>query len=187
MILTPDNEYGAVLDACVLVPMPLCDTLLRFAEEPALYRPFWSEQILSEVASALKNKLHLTDEQVARRLSRMREAFPESCIGVPSGMDKLFDCMPDGSDRHVLCAAVKAPAHAIVTLNKRHFPEDCLKSYGVLRHTPDEFLVNQYHLNPDIVKQKLDSQASAIHTERPVVLEKLLKVAPEFVNLVLRD
>jgi hypothetical protein len=34
MILAQDNEYAAVLDACVLVPMPLCDTLLRLAEDP---------------------------------------------------------------------------------------------------------------------------------------------------------
>jgi hypothetical protein len=38
MILTPDNEYSAVFDTCVLAPMPLCDVLLRGAEEPALYR-----------------------------------------------------------------------------------------------------------------------------------------------------
>ena len=49
MILTRDNECAVLLDACVLVPMPLCDTLLRLAEEPALYRPLWSERILLEV------------------------------------------------------------------------------------------------------------------------------------------
>jgi hypothetical protein len=54
MILTQDNEYAAVLDACVLVPMPLCDTLLRLAEDPAMYRPLWSEAILTEVATALR-------------------------------------------------------------------------------------------------------------------------------------
>jgi hypothetical protein len=49
LILTLDNEYAAVLDACVLVPMPLCDTLLRCAEDPGLFRALWSEQILEEV------------------------------------------------------------------------------------------------------------------------------------------
>jgi hypothetical protein len=47
MILTPDNEYCVVPDACVLMPMPICDTLLRAAEEPSLFRIAWSEQILS--------------------------------------------------------------------------------------------------------------------------------------------
>ncbi len=58
MIFTPGNDYSAVLDACVLVPMALCDLLLRLAEEPAMYRPLWSEQILTEMAKALKTKLH---------------------------------------------------------------------------------------------------------------------------------
>jgi hypothetical protein len=58
MIFTPGNDHSTVLDACVLVPMALCDLLLRLAEEPAMYRPVWSEQILTEMAKALKTKLH---------------------------------------------------------------------------------------------------------------------------------
>ncbi len=45
--------YAAVLDACVLVPNALCDTLLRFAES-GFYRPLWSKQILEEAAYAIK-------------------------------------------------------------------------------------------------------------------------------------
>lgn len=36
------SQYTVVLDTCVPVPMPLCDTLLRLAEEPELYVPKWS-------------------------------------------------------------------------------------------------------------------------------------------------
>jgi hypothetical protein len=32
-------DYRVVLDACVLIPMPLADTLLRMAEAPRLYLP----------------------------------------------------------------------------------------------------------------------------------------------------
>jgi hypothetical protein len=32
-------DYSVVLDTCVLLPMPLCDTLLRMAESPRLYLP----------------------------------------------------------------------------------------------------------------------------------------------------
>ena len=39
----------AVLDACVLVTMPVADTLLRLAEPPALYEARWTEEILAEV------------------------------------------------------------------------------------------------------------------------------------------
>lgn len=44
--------YAAVLDANVLVPTALCDTLLRWAED-GFYRPLWSERILLEVEHAV--------------------------------------------------------------------------------------------------------------------------------------
>ena len=44
-------RYTAVLDACVLVPIALADTLLRVAEK-GLYRPLWSERILAEAQQA---------------------------------------------------------------------------------------------------------------------------------------
>ncbi len=53
MILTPDNEFCVLPDACVLLPMPLCDTLLRSAEEPSFFRIVWSEEILNEVRKGL--------------------------------------------------------------------------------------------------------------------------------------
>jgi len=69
MILTPDNEYCVVLDACVLMPMPLCDTLLRLAEEPAHFCIAWSDQILSEVRRALRAQSSVTLQ------SRLAAAF----------------------------------------------------------------------------------------------------------------
>ena len=45
-----------VLDACVLIPMPLADTLLRMAETPALYLPLWSPTIVDEVTRSLIGK-----------------------------------------------------------------------------------------------------------------------------------
>lgn len=44
--------FGAVLDACVLVPAALCDTLLRLADRD-LYRPVWSVRILAEMRQAV--------------------------------------------------------------------------------------------------------------------------------------
>jgi hypothetical protein len=46
-------DSRAVLDACVLIPMPLADTLLRMAEEPRLYLPKWSQTIMNEVTRNL--------------------------------------------------------------------------------------------------------------------------------------
>src|SRR5271163_3237027 len=67
MIFTQENEYSAVLDACVLVPAALCDTLLRLAEEPAMHRPLWSEQIMAEMIKALRTKIHRTEVEARSR------------------------------------------------------------------------------------------------------------------------
>ena|SRR5579872_2440961 len=91
MILTLDNEYSVVLDACVLAPMPLCDTLLRCAEEPALFRLLWSDTILEEVHRTLNQKFGYSREQCDYRIRKMREAFPEACVPVP---DELLCGIP---------------------------------------------------------------------------------------------
>lgn len=44
--------FTAFLDACVMVPVSLCDTLLRTAEHD-LYRPTWSPTVLDETRRAV--------------------------------------------------------------------------------------------------------------------------------------
>jgi predicted nucleic acid-binding protein len=184
MIFTPGNDYSAVLDACVLVPMALCDLLMRLAEEPAVYRPVWSEQILAEMAKALRTKLHRSTEQAAWRRQQMNEAFPEAMVTVPSALLKAVDCIPDKNDRHVLAAAIVAPAETIVTQNIRHFPKDCCEKYGVICQTPDDFLIDQYHLYPQLILDKLDDQATGISQNREFVVASLRAAVPKFCGLV---
>ncbi|MGA9965923.1 MAG: PIN domain-containing protein [Terriglobales bacterium] len=184
MIFTPGNDYSAVLDACVLVPMALCDLLLRLAEEPAMYRPVWSEQILAEMGRALKIKLHRSSEEVAWRRQQMKEAFPEAMVTVPSALLKAVECIPDKNDRHVLAAAIMARADAIVTQNTRHFPKDCCEKYGVLCQTPSDFLIDRYRLHPQQVLDKLDDQAAGISQNREFVVASLKGSVPKFCKLV---
>src|SRR5271168_1192161 len=120
-------KYAAVLDACVLVPMPLCDTLLRLAEEPATYRPLWSEQLLLEVGDALEKKLKRTESQRQRRTHSMRSAFPDAEVDVPAGLANAITCIPDPKDCHVVAVAICGSADAIVTFNIRHFPSECIQ------------------------------------------------------------
>jgi predicted nucleic acid-binding protein len=184
MIFTQRNEYSAVLDACVLVPAALCDLLLRLAEEPATYRPWWSEQILAEMAKALRTKLHRTKVEVAWRVRQMKEAFPEAMVHVPSELLRATECIPDADDRHVLGAAIMARAHTIVTQNKKHFPKSCLEKFGVLCQTADDFLVHQYYLFPQLILDKLDDQAAGISQDREYVIESLRPSTREFYKLV---
>ena len=184
MIFTQGSEYLAVLDACVLVPMSLCDCLLRLAEEPAMYRPLWSEQILAEMAKALATKLHRTPEEIAWRRCKMEEAFSEAMVHVPSELLKAVECIPDKNDRHVLAAAIMARANAIVTQNTKHFPKECLEKFGVLCQTADDFLIDQYHLSPQLVLDKLDDQGAGISQNRAFVVASLAKSVPGFCKCV---
>jgi predicted nucleic acid-binding protein len=184
MILTLDNEYCAVLDACVLVPMPLCDTLLRCAEEPALFRVAWSETILEEVQRTLRDKFNYTQEQASRRGRVMREAFPEAAVNFPNRLILALECIPDPKDRHVAAAAIHGQCHAIVTNNLKHFPIEPLAKHNILVQSADEFLVHQFHLNRDRIMDVLDTQASAIGKQREYVVERLRKQAPNFVEII---
>ena len=161
------NQYIVVLDACVLLPMPLCDTLLRLAEEPAFYLPRWSSETLTEVHRNLL-KWGYSSSQVERRITTM-----------------LVDSMKsDPGDRHVLAAAVRAGAHAIVTDNVKHFPPYALKPYGLELMTADEFLVNQFHLDADVVMEKLEAQARKTRTPLSALLGRLARSVPRFSELI---
>jgi predicted nucleic acid-binding protein len=186
MILTLDNEYSVVMDACVLVPMPLCDTLLRCAEEPALFRLAWSHQTLDEVERALTVKLGYSETQASRRVRAMREAFPEAAVSFPASLLNACEGIPDPDDKHVVAAAIQCRSHAIITKNLKHFPMDCLVEHDILVQSPDEFLKHQFHLNGDRMLEVLDTQASSIGKERGDVMDLLKMDAPGFIELIQR-
>lgn len=164
------DQYIAVLDACVLAPMPVADTLLRLAEEPALYTPRWSPDILGEIDRTLLKKFGYTEIQVARRLDVMRATFPDASV---DGYQDLIAAMKNHSkDRHILAAAVKCGAHAIVSDNDKHFPEEALAPYGIECLTADQFLEHQYHLDPDSFISVLIQQARDIRYTLPQLISK---------------
>jgi hypothetical protein len=71
----------------------------------------------------------------------------------------------------VLAAAVRTGAQTIVTFNLKDFPKAALTPWNVEAQSPDDFLVHQYHLDPDVVMQKLQEQA-----ERRGGIERLLEI-----------
>lgn len=184
MILTQDNEYCVVLDACVLISMPICDTLLRSAEEPSFFRLAWSVEILNELRRGLEGpKFGYSQKQVDRRIAAMNHAFPEALTAVPVGLIDGIVNLPDPDDRHVVALAIHAHANTIVTENLRDFPASALASHNLTVQTADEFLVHQYHLNPQIMLEKLDRQAAGIRRQRSEILEFLRNAAPNFCRL----
>jgi hypothetical protein len=176
------NQYIVTLDACVLLPMPLCETLLRLAEEPAFYVPRWSQQTLEEIHRNLIKWGH-TVAQADRRVRAMRTAFEDAEV---TGYESLIPAMTnDAGDRHVLAAAVHAGAHAIVSDNVRHFPPGALAPFGIELMTADDFLVNQFHLDADSVLIKLETQAQKIRSTSLDLLRRLgTRGAPRFARIV---
>jgi len=71
-------DYPVVLDACVLIPMPLADTLLRMAEAPRLYLPRWSQVIMDEVTRNLIAKWNMPVDRARRREAEICPPFPEA-------------------------------------------------------------------------------------------------------------
>jgi hypothetical protein len=174
------DRYIAVLDACVLAPMPIADTLLRLAEEPAFYTPKWSPDILDEIKRTLLSKFRYSEDQITRRISAMQEAFPDACV---DGYHDLIPAMKNHEgDRHVLAAAVKCGAHAIVTDNQKHFPKDAIAPYGFECITADVFLVNQHHLDPDAFINVLVAQARNIGWSLPQLISKHVPSLSRLIN-----
>lgn len=179
MVVSP---FVVVLDANVLFPFVLRDTLLR-AAEAELYAPRWSERILDEARRNLVATGRMTEAQAGALVSAMATAFPEALV---DGFDSLIDAMPnDEGDRHVAAAAVKAGAQVIVTSNLRDFanlPE------GIEAQSPDEFLCGLDDLAPDTMIRLLREQATALTKPTWTVddlLVRLRRTAPTFGDRVL--
>src|SRR5436190_12825136 len=177
------NDFSVLLDSCAIVPISLCDFLLRLAEDPALYKPRWSREILAEVETVLQRpKFNLTAAKARYRIACMESAFPEAMV---TDYERLTDQMPnEAGDRHVLAAAIHGRVDAILTLNVRHFPADLLKRYEIERLTPDEFLVHQWHLDSKVVIEKLQAQVAQNKKHWNDHLSLFEKMVPQFVRLL---
>ena len=94
----------------------------------------------------------------------MREAFDDALV---SGWEELEGglSLPDQDDRHVLAAAIRGGAQAIITANAKDFPADALAPLGLEAVHPDDFLLDQLDLSPPTILQVIREQAA--HTRRP--------------------
>lgn len=180
--------FSALLDACVLYPSTLRDTLLRLAEKE-LYRPLWSDQILEEMRrTILKDRPDLRSGQLDHLIGEMKTAFEEASV---SGFEGLIEAMTnDPKDRHVLAAAVVGRADVIVTSNLKDFPDSACDPYSIEVQSPDEFLTHTFHLAPAVVMGALQEQArtnSVFPNTLDDVLKVLSAVAPTFVEAVIGE
>src|SRR5258708_17367228 len=158
-----NSDFPVVLDACVIVPAALRDTLLRFAEK-RLFLPRWSDEIIAETVRTLETKLNKTSEQTTHLVHELRTHFGDAWV--ENYLPIVASCTNHEKDRHVLAAAIRAHAELIVTFNVKHFPAASLSPWAIDVSHPDEFLIDMFYLNPKLVVHILHEQPSA--PDRPL-------------------
>ncbi len=164
--------FVVVYDACVMYPAPLRDLLVRIAST-GIVRARWSEAILDECfRSILEQRPDLKPEALGRTRDLMKRAIPDCMV---AGFEALVEglSLPDPDDRHVLGAAIRAGAQAIVTFNLRDFPADKLAPYNVEAKHPDDFVLDTIGLSPGIVMKVLGEQAEVLKNPPKTVGEVL--------------
>jgi predicted nucleic acid-binding protein len=163
------TNFPVVLDACVLFPAIIRDSLLR-AAEAGLYRVHWSQQILDETTRNLIERGKLDARQAQYLIAEMSRAFPDAMVEVPP--ESVIPITNDLGDRHVVAAAVVANAKVIVTDNLKHFLPTDLQPWNLEAKSPDNFLTQLYELDPEIMVEVVRSQAQ--DRQKPIAMLELL-------------
>jgi len=100
------------------------------------------------------------------------------------GHESIITAMTnDPKDRHVLAAAVVSGAQTIVTFNVKHFSKEALAAWNVEVQSPDEFLIHQYHLDPETVFAVVNAQATQ-HGGWERLMSVHDRTVPQFVSIL---
>jgi predicted nucleic acid-binding protein len=175
--------FIVVVDANVLFPLTLRDTVLR-AAAAGFYQLRWSGEILDEMEGSLVSTGTMPADKAARLRATMENYFPEAEVTGYSSL--VAGLQNDEKDRHVVAAAVKAGAQVITTSNLKDFaplPE------GIEAQSPDEFLCNLFDLDSQGFVEMLREQSTDL-VKPPVTLDELLdrlgRVVPDLVVAIRR-
>ncbi|MEK6350103.1 MAG: PIN domain-containing protein [Burkholderia sp.] len=140
-------RYTALLDACVLFPIAVADSLMSLATA-GLFAAKWTQCIEQEWIT----NLEALRPDLAGRLEVRRDGMRGVVLDweVPeSAWTPLVENMslPDPDDKHVLAAAIAGHADCIVTANLKDFPAEIVGPYGIEIIHPDRFIINQWDLD----------------------------------------
>lgn len=154
------SRFAVVVDACVLYSAPLRDTLLRLALAD-LFRLHWTDRIHDEWSRHLVASGRITQAK-AGRLRRLMDTHARDAN--VTGYEPLIESieLPDPDDRHVVAAAIRCHADAIVTFNLADFPTPVLARHQLDVIHPDDFLCYQIDLAPGRCVAALRAQRQAL-------------------------
>lgn len=180
-------RFAAFIDACVFVPITPSDTLLRLADSGA-FRPLWSQRVVDEAIRAL-GRIHpdIDPSRFHSRFHSMNEAFDDALVSGWEPLEPDIE-LPDANDRHVVAGALRGRADVLVTENVKDFPDSTLRPLGLEPIRLDEFLLDQFDLNPAATCRVINEQAAAM-TRPPATGETILarlsrSGAPRFARVV---
>jgi len=129
-----------LLDTCVLYPSILRSILLGAAQKD-FFEPLWSERIIEEWRRAAHRNHNEAEATI--EIALLRVNWPKSQVEIGPENKNLF--LPDENDIHVLQAAIEGNADELLTANLKDFPTPILSSHGIVRRTPDDFLLELAH------------------------------------------
>ena len=166
-------KFAVVYDAGVLYPAPLRDLLMRLAVTD-LYQAHWTDHIHQEWINALLKTGQYQREQLEKIKYLMDIHVRDAMV---TGYEDLINALtlPDPNDRHVLAAAIRCQADAIVTFNLKDFPAQALQPYSIEVIHPDDFIYYQLDLSPEIVCQAIKRQRAALKNP-PKTASELLSI-----------
>lgn len=119
------STFTVLFDANVLYSKHIRSLLVELARS-GLFRAKWSADIHREwIDALLKKRPDLERTRLERTRRLVDTSLPDALV---VGYEDLISALslPDPDDRHVLAAAIRCGASAIVTFNERHFPADQL-------------------------------------------------------------
>jgi len=93
----------------------------------------------------------------------------------------------DKKDRHVLAAAVRTGAHAILTENVKHFPRSPWRHTTSNVLTPDQFLAYQFHLNRELLEREAVRPGNGSRDSYEALVHRLANWAPSLPKLLLES
>jgi len=167
-----EDPIIAIYDANILYPAPLRDLFIRLAHA-GLVRARWTDMIHDEwIRNVLEDQPHLTAEKLDRTRNLMNEAVRDCLV---TDFQDLIESLslPDLDDRHVLAAAIRARAGAILTYNLKDFPTETLGHYDIEAIHPDDFLIGLLDEAPGPVCAVVKHQREALRNPPKTVQELL--------------
>jgi len=140
-------RYTALLDACVLFPIAVADSLMSLATA-GLFAAKWTQRIEQEWIANLEELRPGLKGRLQGRRDDMREAVPDWEVNESAWASLVGNIkLPDPDDQHILAAAIAGHTDCIVTANLRDFPAEIVAPYGIEVIHPDRFIIHQWDLD----------------------------------------